>query len=81
MNWKLDTDNPYVWQVEGTPFGIEKIDHAYYVPFRLWNKARLYVGAFQAGKRESVTFSSRQEAMKYVEEAVKEYQNRIIVGA
>ena len=79
MNWKLDTENPYVWQVEGTPFGVEKIDRNTYVPFRLWGKARLYVGAFgESGKRENVLFRSRREAMAYVEKAVKQYQANII---
>ena len=81
MNWKLDTENPYVWQVEGTPFGVEKIDHVCYAPFRLWGKARLYVGAFgESGKRENVLFRSRREAMAYVEEAVKNYQSQIITA-
>lgn len=79
MNWKLDPNDPYVWQVEGTPFGVEKIENACYAPFRLWNKARLYVGAFgKSGKRENVLFSSRREAMTYVEKAVKEYQAQAI---
>lgn len=79
MNWKLDPNDPYIWQVEGTPFGVEKIDNACYAPFRLWGKARLYVGAFgESGKRENVLFRLRREAMDYVEKAVKEYQAQII---
>ena len=80
MNWKLDTDNPYVWQVEGTPFGVEKIDHAYYVPFRLWNSNRVYVGEYTDKGRKDLAFRSRREAMAYVEEAVKNYQSQIITA-
>lgn len=76
MNWKLDTDNPYVWQVEGTPFGVEKIDNACYAPFRLWNSNRVYVGEYTDKGRKDLAFRSRREAMAYVEEAVKEYKSK-----
>lgn len=80
MNWKLDTDNPYVWQVEGTPFGVEKIDHACYAPFRLWNSNRLYVGEYTEQGRKDLLFRSRRKAMDYVEKAVKSYRASIITA-
>lgn len=76
MNWKLDTESLYVWNVEGTPFGVEKIDGNTYAPFRLWGKARAYV----TREGEPLTFGSRREAMRYVEQAVKQYQESVIVG-
>ena len=78
MNWQLDPNDPYVWQVEGFPFGIEKIDNACFVPFRLWGKARLYVGKYTDKGRENLLFRSRREAKAYVEEAVKKYEKSII---
>jgi len=72
MNWKLDTDNPYVWQGVGTPFGVEKIGNACYAPFRLWNNNRLYVGEYTDKGRKDLLFRSRREAMDYVEKAVSE---------
>ena len=80
MNWKLDTNNPYVWQVEGAPFGVEKIDTAYYVPFRLWGKSRVYVGSYSERGRTDLFFTNRREAFAYVEKAVKEYLESAIVG-
>lgn len=81
MNWQLDPNDPYVWQIEGSPFGVEKIDRGVYVPFRLWNKARVSVGIYSDSGRKTLTFSTRQEAMKYTEEAFKEYKSRIIASA
>ena len=78
MNWKLDPNNPYLWQVEGTPFGVEKIDRATYAPFRLWNNHRVYVGQYDDQGRKELTFPSRGEAQQYVEAAVREYRARII---
>ena len=69
MNWKLDTNDPYLWQIEGTPFGVEKIDRAYYVPFRLWGRERIYV----TKEGEPLAFSSRREAMRYTEEKTRQY--------
>jgi len=80
MNWKLDTDNPYVWQVEGTPFGVEKIDHACYAPFRLWNGNRVYIGEYTDKGRSDLTFRLRREAMAYVEEVVKNYRDSIVTA-
>ena len=77
MNWKLDTVNLYVWTVDSTPFGVEKIDNNLYVPFRLWSKSKVYV----TNNGDVVSFSSRREAMRYVEKAVREYQERIVVSA
>lgn len=78
MKWQLDPNDPYAWQVGGFPFGVEKIDTACYVPFRLWGKARLYVGQQTARGRENILFRSRREAFAYVEEAVKKYEKSII---
>lgn len=78
MNWKLDTENPYVWQVEGTPFGVEKIDNACYAPFRLWNNNRLYVGEYTDKGRKDLLFRSRREAFAYVEKAVSEYKSKAV---
>jgi hypothetical protein len=80
MNWKLDPNDPYIWQVEGAPFGVEKIDHACYAPFRLWNNNRLYVGEYTSEGRKDLLFRSRREAMDYVEKAVKSYRASIITA-
>lgn len=80
MNWKLDTENPYVWQVEGTPFGVDNVSRGAYAPFRLWNNRRVYVGEYTDKGRKDLTFRSRREAMAYVEKAVKEYQSQIITA-
>lgn len=81
INWKLDPNDPYVWQIEGAPFGVEKIDRGAYAPFRLWNKNRVCVGIYSDSGRKTLTFTTRREAMKYTEEAFKEYQSRIIASA
>lgn len=78
MNWKLDPNDPYAWQVEGTPFGVDNVNLDTYAPFRLWNNRRVYVGKYTDKGRKDLTFRSRREAMDYVEKAVKEYQAQII---
>jgi hypothetical protein len=80
MNWKLDPNDPYAWQVEGTPFGVDNVDLDTYAPFRLWNNRRVYVGEYTDKGRKDLTFRSRREAMDYVEKAVKEYQANIITA-
>lgn len=80
MNWKLDPNDPYAWQVEGTPFGVDNVDFDTYAPFRLWNNRRVYVGEYTEQGRTDLTFSSRREAMAYVEKAVKNYQSQIITA-
>lgn len=81
MNWKLETDLFY-WQVEGTPFGVEKIDSSCYVPFRLWGRERVYMGVYDHnGKRKDLIFSSRREAMRFVEGKVKEYLESVITAS
>ena len=80
MNWKLDPNDPYAWQVEGTPFGVDNVDLGVYAPFRLWNNRRVYVGEYTDKGRKDLTFRSCREAMAYVEEAVKEYQSQIITA-
>ena len=77
MNWKLDENDPYTWQVEGAPFGVEKIDRAHYVPFRLWGSSRLYV-MDRENRNENLYFTSRRDAFAYVEGAVKSYLSTII---
>ena len=74
MNWKLDTFNLYIWNLENSPFGIEKIDKGVYLPFRLWGKARVYVRK----DNENLVFSTRQQAMKYTEGAYKVYLSKVI---
>jgi hypothetical protein len=74
MNWKLDTNSLYIWRIEGTPFGVEKVDNAYYLPFRMWGNARVYVTAFN----KELSFRSRREAMAYTEKAVRIYQGAVI---
>ena len=80
MNWKLDPSDPYVWQVEGTPFGVDNVSRGVYAPFRLWNGNRVYIGEYTDKGRADLTFRSRREAMAYVEEAVKGYQSQIITA-
>ena len=80
MNWKLDPNDPYAWQVEGTPFGVDNVSRNRYAPFRLWNNRRVYVGEYTEQGRTNLTFSSRREAMAYVEKAVREYQANIITA-
>lgn len=60
------------WQVEGTPFGIEKIANRDYVVFRLWGKNRIYI-------RED-GFTSRDMALLYLEEMVRKYRESIITA-
>jgi hypothetical protein len=76
MNWKLDTISLCVWNLEGTPFGVEKIDRGAYVPFRLWGiyNARIYVT--KEGK--PLLFTSKDEAMRYTEEKAKQYLSTVI---
>ena len=80
MNWKLDPNDPYAWQVEGTPFGVDNVSRGVYAPFRLWNNRRVYIGEYTSEGRKDLTFSSRREAMAYVEKAVREYQANIITA-
>ena len=80
MNWKLDPNDPYAWQVEGTPFGVDNVSRGVYAPFRLWNNRRVYIGEYTEQGRTDLTFRSRREAMAYVEKAVKQYQANIITA-
>lgn len=82
INWKLDVNDPYVWQIENSPFGVEKIDNGAYAPFRLWNNARVYIGyTGENNKRETVLFSTRFGAMEFLEKAYKEYLSTAITSA
>lgn len=58
------------WQIEGTPFGIEKIAPRDYVVFRLWGKARIYI--------RDTGFTSRDMALLYLEDMVEKYRASII---
>lgn len=58
------------WQIDGAPFGIEKIDHRDYVVFRLWGNARVYI--------RDTGFSSREMACLYLESMVEKYRASII---
>lgn len=78
MNWKLDPNDPYIWQIEGTPYGVDNVDLDTYAPFRLWNNRRVYVGEYTSEGRKDLTFRSRREAMAYVEKAVRQYQAQAI---
>lgn len=80
MNWKLDPHDPYAWQVEGTPFGVDNVSRGVYAPFRLWNNRRVYVGEYTDKGRKDLTFRLRREAMAYVEKAVRQYQANIITA-
>lgn len=60
------------WQVDKTPFGIEKIDRGDYVVFRLWNNNRVYL--------RDTGFTSRDMACLYLEEIVKNYRASIITA-
>lgn len=81
MNWQLDPNNPYVWQIEGAPFGVEKIDRGAYAPFRLWNKSRICVGIYSKSGRTMLTFPTKKAAMKYTEDAYKHYLSTAITSA
>jgi len=60
------------WQIDGAPFGIEKIAPRDYVIFRLWGKKRIYI-------RED-GFTSRDMALFYLEEMVRKYRASIITA-
>ena len=60
------------WQVEGTPFGIEKIAPRDYVVFRFWGKNRIYM--------RDTGFTSRDMALLYLEEMVRKYRESIITA-
>lgn len=63
------------WQVEGTPFGIEKIAPRDYVVFRFWGGARVYMSV-----TKDKGFTSRDMALLYLEGKVKEYKENIITA-
>lgn len=66
---ELDGGFP-AWQIDGAPFGIEKIDHRDYVVFRLWGNARVYI--------RDTGFSSREMACLYLESMVEKYRASIV---
>jgi hypothetical protein len=72
---QLVKDEHSVWEthmVKGYPFGIEKIAPRDYVVFRLFGSRRIYL-------RED-GFTSKAQAMAYLENDVKTYKNSIITA-
>jgi hypothetical protein len=72
---QLVKDEHSVWEthmVKGYPFGIEKIDSRDYVVFRLFGSRRIYL-------RED-GFTSKAQAMAYLENDIKTYENSIITA-
>jgi hypothetical protein len=71
---KLIKDEKSAWEtylVEGYPFGIEKIDRGAWFPFQLWGGRRIYLDTKGTGK---------ERAKAFLEEEIREYESRIIVG-
>ena len=61
------------WQIDGVPFGIEKIAPRDYVIFRIWgNSKRLYL--------RDTGFTSRDMALLYLENMVEKYRSSIITA-
>jgi hypothetical protein len=60
------------WQIEGVPFGIEKIAPRDYVIFRLLGSRRLYL--------RDTGFTSRDMALLYLESMVEKYKSSIITA-
>lgn len=58
------------WQIDGAPFGIEKIAPRDYVVFRLWGNRRVYI--------RDAGFTSRDMALLYLENMVEKYRASII---
>ena len=58
------------WQIDGAPFGIEKIAPRDYVVFRLWGNRRVYI--------RDTGFTSRDMACLYLEDMVRKYRASII---
>ena len=63
------------WQLEGTPFGIEKIGPRDYVVFRLWGRERVYLSVTR-----DKGFTSREFSQLYLEEKAREYEKSIVVA-
>ena len=63
------------WQLEGTPFGIERIGPRDYVVFRVWGRERCYLSI-----TKDKGFTSRNFSQLYLEEKAREYEESIIVG-
>lgn len=63
------------WQLEGTPFGIERIAPRYYVVFRLWGRERVYLSV-----TKEKGFTSRDFSQLYLEEKAREYEKSIITA-
>jgi hypothetical protein len=60
------------WQIDGVPFGIEKIAPRDYVIFRIWGGKRLYL--------RDTGFTSRDMALLYLENMVEKYRSSIITA-
>ena len=66
-------DSPWTsWQVEDSPFGIERIDSKYYSIFRKFGSNRIYL-------REQ-GFISRAQALAYLEPMVEKYRSSIVTA-
>lgn len=63
------------WQLEGTPFGIEKIAPYDYVVFRMWGRERVYMSI-----TKDKGFTSREFSYLYLLEKAREYEESIVVA-
>lgn len=63
------------WQLEGTPFGIEKIGPRDYVVFRMWGRERVYLSVTR-----DKGFTSREFSYLYLLEKAREYEKSIITA-
>ena len=63
------------WQLEGTPFGIERIAPRDYAVFRLWGREKVYLSV-----TKEKGFTSRDLSLLYLEEKAREYEESIVVA-
>jgi hypothetical protein len=64
-------DSPWTsWQLENSPFGIEKIQPRYFAIFRKWGNKRIYL--------RGQGFTSRKQAHDYLVPMVEKYRSSII---
>lgn len=71
--------------IAGTPIGIEKLDRACWLVYRVWGNERAYVTheVIQYGKRVRDTkfFTSRASALEYAKQEVERYKQNIVATA
>lgn len=60
------------WQVEGTPFRIEKIDRACYYVYRLWGTREIFLRQYR--------FASLAKASAHLEPIIEQYKSSIITA-